>query len=545
VNDRPHTAGRPATWRGVALAIVILLVAATVAATWQARQQIRAAQDSRLAYEATRIDDALEQRMRAYSQVLLGGFALFRGSKAVTLDEWVAYVAALNLSERYPGVKSLSFAPAVPADRLDAFVADVRRTPVPPEFPDPKVFTEFTPRSPTGIPSSPPVHSPILYVAPTTPENVRVIGVDMMQDPTRRAAMEKAASTNRTTLTPKLRLAGEVDESAGFIVYLAVKRKGELLGWLTAAFRAEEFMGGLLGDALPPIDFDIKDDAGKLLYSTAGVYADGAPRPLPDSDGRPSLTRAQNLSGYPWTVRYVASTTFATTADKVTPWATAIAGGVVTLLVLAVTLTGAGWRREALRLASQTEALQKSEAAVRHLATHDPLTGLPNRMLFLERLESALQSTEPTAGFTLAYVDIDGFKAVNDTYGHRAGDELLQAIAGRLLSRVRDTDTVARIGGDEFAILIVDDKSGSDVADVAGDIGNDVVARLGEPYALEAIGDGTTVSIGASVGMALYPYDGSVGDDLVHAADSAMLRAKRSGRGRAALAGSEQLPSSL
>jgi PleD family two-component response regulator len=115
-------------------------------------------------------------------------------------------------------------------------------------------------------------------------------------------------------------------------------------------------------------------------------------------------------------------------------------------------------------LSARNEQLQKEiterqrvEAKVRHQATHDMLTGLPNRVLFHDRLRESMQrSARRESSFGLVLVDIDGFKAVNDTYGHPAGDALLQAISARLNNHVRSNDTVARLGGDEFALIFED-----------------------------------------------------------------------------------------
>ncbi|MDF4002054.1 diguanylate cyclase [Luteibacter sp. PPL552] len=174
----------------------------------------------------------------------------------------------------------------------------------------------------------------------------------------------------------------------------------------------------------------------------------------------------------------------------------------------------------------------RMEQLVRHQAMHDALTGLPNRVLFRERLESAIGvADEGGARFALAYLDIDGFKGVNDGHGHAAGDELLKAIASRLSARTRAGDTVARLGGDEFALLL----------DGTAD-GEQALARcrslcdaIAEPYMLDVGGARVPAKIGASIGVTLFhPGDGY--DRLVAAADEAMYEAKRGGKNRSVLA---------
>ena len=175
------------------------------------------------------------------------------------------------------------------------------------------------------------------------------------------------------------------------------------------------------------------------------------------------------------------------------------------------------------------------EAMVRHQAQHDPLTGLPNRILFHDRLYGAIQRANRHHGrFALACIDIDGFKLVNDSHGHAAGDALLQEIAARLSAQLRSNDTVARLGGDEFA-LVLEDVEGPQPA---LHLGEKLCAALAEPYALSVNGHAIEVRVGASIGIAPYRPDGRADADeqLMQAADRAMYEAKRSGKNRCVLA---------
>jgi diguanylate cyclase (GGDEF)-like protein len=157
------------------------------------------------------------------------------------------------------------------------------------------------------------------------------------------------------------------------------------------------------------------------------------------------------------------------------------------------------------------------------MAHHDPLTGLPNRKLLNDRLAQALRAAgrnEGTVG--LLIVDVDGFKQINDLYGHAAGDELLNSVARRLSQCTRTGDTVARLGGDEFALVLPGTGHTS-----AAQVAQRVIDALAEP----SLAGGTLVTVGASVGVAV----GSAGEqpeDLMRRADAALYAAKRSGRGR-------------
>lgn len=520
-------------------AIVFALLLATAMATWQTYRATVTHQQSRFDYEVRRIDSAVEQRMIAYVQVLLGGQGLFAASDDVTRADWQRYVETLRLSQRYPGFKSLSFAAAVAPEDLAAFVARVQAEPLPPGMVNPSLLKEYRLRSPAASGSAPPVHSPILYVAPFSPENQRVLGIDMMQEPMRRAAMERAAATNSAVLSPKIRLAEQKNAEAGFIAYLPIPREDKLLGWLTAAFRAEDFMRGLLDEGETPLSFEIHDgltaDDDSLLYSTAGLNEDRSPRAL-TLDASPPFTQLSrvDMPGRQWTIRYVATPDFIPTTDRLLPWLVALGGLLATLLFYAIARAGAHWQKQAAMLSRQAQALQQVEAAVRHQATHDPLTGLANRALFMDRLQTALErARRRNQNFALAYIDIDGFKPVNDNHGHHVGDELLRAIAERLRGQLRKEDTVARLGGDEFALIL---EESAEPPTVALRLCSDVIAKLREPFDITTRSGRITVHIGASAGLSLYPIHGEASDTLINAADDAMYRAKQSGKNRCLIA---------
>jgi diguanylate cyclase (GGDEF)-like protein/PAS domain S-box-containing protein len=166
----------------------------------------------------------------------------------------------------------------------------------------------------------------------------------------------------------------------------------------------------------------------------------------------------------------------------------------------------------------------RAEDAIRHQALHDPLTGLPNRTLLNDRLQHALGRRSRVGGYVaVMIVDLDGFKNVNDSLGHLAGDALLIAVADRLSTFLRDFDTIARLGGDEFAILVDD----LDAPDQAGRVAQRVLDALVAPLQLAD----RDMAIGASIGIALADRPDTRADQLVSNADAAMYRAKREGKG--------------
>ena len=166
---------------------------------------------------------------------------------------------------------------------------------------------------------------------------------------------------------------------------------------------------------------------------------------------------------------------------------------------------------------------KQAEEQLTFQATHDLLTGLPNRFLFLDRLETNLNLARRNNHRTaLLYVDLDGFKAINDTLGHPAGDALLKESAARMKAVVRSTDTVARLAGDEFVIILPECQTPEDAARIA----EKLVATLAAPFSLKE----GEARVSASIGVALSPDDGTTAEVLLKAADTAMYRAKHGGK---------------
>ncbi len=168
--------------------------------------------------------------------------------------------------------------------------------------------------------------------------------------------------------------------------------------------------------------------------------------------------------------------------------------------------------------------LKRLQDQLTRLAHYDALTDLPNRALFMDRLAQALaRAHRRETAFALLYMDLDGFKAVNDTCGHAAGDALLAAVARRLQEAVRASDTVARMGGDEFTVLLEDIHGPEDALRVA----EQIRAALAAPF---PHGD-AECRVGISIGIACHPADGTDSDALLRAADGALYQVKRAGRG--------------
>ena len=181
--------------------------------------------------------------------------------------------------------------------------------------------------------------------------------------------------------------------------------------------------------------------------------------------------------------------------------------------------------REHRELKQALEERQALQEALLHQAFYDKLTGLPNRALLFDRLQQAfLEAVRHQQALALLFVDLDGFKFVNDRFGHAIGDQLLVEVAKRMLSAVREEDTVARLGGDEFTVLIKNPFS----LDISMDMANRVLERILEPYRI----NGIDLSISASIGVSMKYPKGDQPEDLLREADGAMYQAKSSGKSK-------------
>ncbi|MDC7230382.1 MAG: GGDEF domain-containing protein [Sphaerochaetaceae bacterium] len=179
---------------------------------------------------------------------------------------------------------------------------------------------------------------------------------------------------------------------------------------------------------------------------------------------------------------------------------------------------------ENIKIHNETEILQKVAAKLEVYANYDALTGLPNRRIFFTKLETIVSKAKTNAiKCALLYIDLDSFKVINDTYGHEVGDRVLVTVGRRLLNCVRETDFVARLAGDEFAIIMQDIEDTNQAKQFA----MRVHSVLQEPIAIDTI----TCSINASIGISIYPEAGDNGEALLRNADAALYEIKKHGKG--------------
>jgi len=182
-------------------------------------------------------------------------------------------------------------------------------------------------------------------------------------------------------------------------------------------------------------------------------------------------------------------------------------------------IPGGGW----VDIQEDITERRQTEAKVAHMAHHDALTDLPNRLLLCERLQQVLDSERRGEHAAILCLDLDRFKAVNDTLGHPVGDALLKLVSGRLLDCVRELDTVARVSGDEFVVLLASEEP----AKAAAALASRIIEALSAPFDV----NGQQVVIGTSIGIAVSPHDGTEPEALLKHADLALYRSKNEGRG--------------
>jgi diguanylate cyclase (GGDEF)-like protein len=288
------------------------------------------------------------------------------------------------------------------------------------------------------------------------------------------------------------------------------QRQAATVAWIMSSFDVHALIKTAIGGTrhVAVAVYHTNPGQSSELFSTAG-----------HRQGR--YTHADNINiGSRWRIVVTGAATIAGLSAGTQGAIVLVVGVLMSLLVFGVLFTLARSRAHALGLVEQ------KTGQLRHQALHDALTGLPNRVLALDRAEQMLarsrRSNTPVAAL---YIDIDGFKHVNDTFGHAAGDELLRIVAQRLRSVVREGDTAARLGGDEFVVLL----EGATLDAGAELVAERMLEVLAQPYDLSDMG-GRELSLSASIGIANGSRDSA--EELLAEADVAMYEAKTTGKSR-------------
>jgi diguanylate cyclase (GGDEF)-like protein len=350
---------------------------------------------------------------------------------------------------------------------------------------------------------------------PNSPVGASVLGTTMTQAQVQRETMDTGSLLvfhNIVQGVPVVYVEVAVYRR-GAPLATAAERSAATVAWIMSSFNVHALIKSAIGNV---------GDVGNLRVAVYHTNPGQAPSLMGVAGvARGSSTHTLKLNVQsPWLIKITGSAIVAGLSAGMQALIALLVGAFVSILVFAVLFTLARSRARALGLVEQ------KTGQLRHQALHDALTGLPNRVLALDRAEQMLarsrRSNTPVAAL---YVDIDGFKHVNDTFGHAAGDELLRIVAQRLRSVVREGDTAARLGGDEFIVLL----EGATLDAGAEMVAERLLEVLSLPYDLSNLG-GRELSLSASIGIA----DGlrATADGLLAEADVAMYEAKGAGKNR-------------
>jgi diguanylate cyclase (GGDEF)-like protein len=524
---------RPARLGSAVAVVLLLLLVGGVSASIAAGVGVARAQqtDDRNAFEdsVTHVAASLETSLRRNTDLVATGRTTAGLTPGMTNPRFRQWFSAMDAGSRYPGVISLMFIRKVPAAQLPAFRALIAADPA---------LTAGSRYLQVLPPGRRPYYClPRLFVAvPNTqvPTSALPAGIDLCTINQERpffgdgstdrfsatpADFEPTLPPVNAQLTPSEKAAlAAAQKNAIFInapVYAngAVPgtvggRRAATIGWISAWFDLDP----LLADAVrnKPMSITLSHqnpgDAKAQVVASRGVT----------SGGRLTVELGLDADG-PWTITVVGDAPAHGLRPVTLGWVIALCGLVATLLTVILVYVLAWSRRRALAM------VQRRTAELRHQALHDKLTGLPNRTLVMDRATQLLaRGRRQQLPVAALLVDLDNFKDINDTLGHGAGDELLQAVATRLIKTVRESDTVGRLGGDEFVVL-------TEAASLAA--GPEVVAQrlidvLQEPFHLGPSEAAYTVT--ASIGVAIGDRDSAA--DLLRDADVALYQAKAAGK---------------
>lgn len=542
------------SWLRRQLLVLLVLVASlgvTMALWLHEKNNAELDMRTKLDFSVRDVSSRIEQRIAVYEQILRGAQGLFATSLKVQRSDFAAYISSLQLGADYAGMDGVGIVCLLKPNEVAGHVQQERR----------QGLSDFH-ILPEG---SRPLYAPVSQLEPAVGRNLLMTGVDMLADPVYRLAMERARDAGVMSISSQLILPAVANATlrSGFVMYLPLyqdanqnslaklpdasgagatleARRANLTGWVFAPFRMVDLMASLYGENLPAINIKIYDgietnDASLIYDSARPGHLDDVVREHPAQPRVPpwmqrfsrplQATEYVVNGGSSWTIVMSALPGFEQHVDKDKSAMIIVAGVLLSVVFALLTWQLVSGRERALTLAREmTRELRESEARFRYLAQYDELSGLPNRAMFKDRLQQAIvQAKRDKTRLALMYLDLDKFKPINDQLGHHVGDLLLQALAEKMLTCVRESDTVARIGGDEFLILLPLIEQDQDALLVA----EKIRLAVSQPF---QIAGAHVLHVSCSIGIATYPEHGDSEVELTRHADNAMYQAKDSGR---------------
>jgi len=498
---------------GVAMAITLAL--------WNHElQNFKRAQKADLDFNVREVASRIEQHMASYEQMVRGVNGFLAGGDPLDRTRFKAYVNSLALGPDFSGVQALGFSKVVPMAELGAHTRTLRN----------RGLARYE-IQPPGVRD---LYAPIVQLESANSPLSRFYGYDPFSNPQRRAAMLRSAESGSPSISRVVASQswGADIERSDCVLYLPLFRGGDapetplgrrasVVGWAFAVLRVSDLMASVYGERRGELQLSLHDgvdvSAESLLFeSPANAFSANSSNVV--------ATEYLSIGGATWVLTVRARSIAPSIAGLDQSNDILVAGTLLACLLTLVCWQMLTAKDYAVTLAHRmTGELRNSEELARHMAQHDPLTCLPNRALFSDRIAQAISlARRDKTRLALLYIDLDNFKPINDTHGHAMGDRVLEAVAARLISAVRESDTVGRIGGDEFVVLLPVIASNENVQTVAAKI----LESLRAPMKF----DGTTVAVSASIGVATYPEHGNDEVELFKAADTAMYQAKASQR---------------
>lgn len=483
---------------------------------------------------------AVVLRVADYEQVLRGARGLFSASETVSGREWHDYVQELNVGSLYTGLQSFVVLRVVDAKDVARFISERSKDPDAVRF---------------SLTSDRPIAQYIVlnFIEPPILSDAPIGGWDFGANPTRASALMQARDSGRPTATAPMELFDlSGDSSHNFAIYIPIFRRGlplrtlddrrrALWAYIGSAIRTDSMIEGVMaglqadlaGGWIEPMTFsitDVTDPTAPLpLYGRALIQAE-----QPAEAFFKSLTI--EVSGRQWKLDAVSVPSAASRRANDSPgiWTRAVALFGILLTGLTHALGVILENRANLRLAYAQLAAREAELDL--LAHSDPLTGMANRRhFFLVGANEWARAKRHGRALSILMIDVDHFKTINDTYGHGVGDETLKALAETCRAILRDCDLMARMGDEEFAVLL------SEIDLVAAQL---VAERLRQAVAdmvVPTTGE-LSLSLTISVGVASLCSDDAFLDDVVRRADRALYAAKAAGRNQVVISEEEDLP---
>lgn len=519
----------PARWREwVPAGIAIVLALCIAVFVWKQRQErLRNDLQADFSFESREVAVRLLERMRAHKQVLRGVRAAIATLGVPDRNDWAHYVSSQFLDVDFPGMQGVGYAARTAADDLAAHEVRMKQG----GYPD------YVLSSKTRLSSS---LAPVVRLAPDGGANGSMIGIDLLGQPGLGAVLESSAVQAATLLSAPVTLRfpdRNLDQSLLFLVQPifaplpsphattgndSAPRGNHRDGWVFAVFKAPELIRATLGELPPQMALQVYSDRS-LNQASLIFESPAAGRSEPGSEEPIRVTTELDLDGQTWTLVFEGFPR-AYGRHQSFNWELFSILTICALFGLSAVLVT--WTRSASRrLLTVTDELQESNERFQFLATHDALTLVANRVLFASRLRNTLaESVRYHRRFGIIYIDLDRFKPVNDQHGHEVGDALLKAVANRLSRLLRDSDLLARQGGDEFVVLLpcLEDVNASDT------VAQKICSEMALPFEIGPL----QVQIGASLGVAVYPVDGNDVEQLINCADHRMYLAKQAGGNR-------------